>query len=255
MKARTLWWLGALVAAVAMPFAANAQTETPPVAVAKPPALSAQDLAFGRFIALIRAHLATGDELVAQRQWDAASAHFSFPTEEIYGVIRDQIRIYNTPPFDYALKALARAVKSRDAKQFPKARLKVEDALAAADAGLKVRQPNWPRFTLAVAVAVLKSAPDEYDDAVAKGPNLGRIVRPIGYQTARGFIVQADRMVESVAGELGASNAAALADIRVGLTQIKANFGSVTAPKEMALTDAALQSAVGKVELAAAPLM
>jgi len=251
MRTRTLVWLGMVALVAAMPSATNAQTAAPPPAVAKLPAISAQDLAFGRSIALIRGHLLTGDELAAQRQWDAAASHFSFPREEIYGVIRDQLRIYNTPPFDYALKTLARAVKSRDVKQFPKARQKVEDALGAADAGLKARQPNWPRFTLAVAIAVLKSAPDEYDDAVAKG----RVVRPIGYQTARGFILQANRMVESVAAELGGGNAAALADARATLAQLKTTFASLTAPKEAVITDATFQNAVAKIEQAAAPLM
>lgn len=250
MKARTLVWLVMVMLVAALPSATNAQTEAPPPVAAKSPAISAQDLAFGRFIALIRAHLATGDELAAQRQWDAAASHFGFPREEIYGVIRDQLRTYNTPPFDSALKALARAAKSRNAKQFPKIRQKVEDALAAADAGLKARQPNWPRFTLAVVVAVLKSAPDEYDDAIVKG----RIVRPIGYQTARGFILQADRMIENVAAELGAGNAAALADIRAALSRLKRNFASLAAPKEAVITDATFQNAVAKVEQAAAPL-
>jgi hypothetical protein len=251
MKALTLLWLGMVALVAASPSVTYAQTEAPPPVAAKPPAISAQDLAFGRFIALIRAHLLTGDELVAQRQWEAAAAHFGFPREEIYGVIRDQLRTYNTPPFDSALRALARAAKSRDAKQFPKLRQKVEDALVAADAGLKARQPNWPRFTLAVAVAVLKSAPDEYDDAVAKG----RIVRPIGYQSARGLILQADRMIESVAAELGAANAAALTDIRAALSQLKTNFASLAAPKEAIITDVMFQNAVGKFEQSAALLM
>ncbi|HEY5216726.1 MAG TPA: hypothetical protein VIJ17_07515, partial [Pseudolabrys sp.] len=50
-------------------------------------------------------------------------------------------------------------------------------------------------------------------DAVAQG----RIVRPIGYQTARGFILQADRMIESVAPELEGNNAAAFGEMRAGL--------------------------------------
>jgi hypothetical protein len=239
------------VAVLAAPSALRAQTETPPSAASRPPAISRQDLAFGRFIALIRAHLATGDELVARRQWDAAAPHFGFPREEIYGVIRDQLGIYNTPPFDGALKELARAVKSRDAKQFPKARQRVDAALAAADANLKTRQPNWPRFTAAVAIAVLKSAPDEYGDAVAKG----RIVRPIGYQTARGFALQAGRMIESVAAELQTGNAAALADMRAGLSQLKTAFAPVTAPKEATMADAAFQSIVSGIESAAAKLI
>jgi len=106
-----------------------------------PPAILPPDVAFGRFIALIRGHLLTGDELVRQRDWEDAHRHFMFPLEEIYGVIRENLRDYHTPPFDGALKALARTVAAHNAKQYPKAREKVESALAAADADLKLRQP------------------------------------------------------------------------------------------------------------------
>jgi hypothetical protein len=258
MKVRIAFWLGlgALVALTAMPSALEAQGETPPPiapppAVANPPPISAQDLAFGRFIALIRGHLLTGDELVNQRDWDAAVPHFSFPTEEIYGIIRDEVRTYRTPPFDGALKALVRTVRAHNAKQFPMARQKVEDALAAADAGLKARQPNWPRFTAAVAMQVLKAAPDEYDDAVAQG----RVVHPIGYQTARGFILQADRMFESAAGELADNNAAALSDIRAGFAQLKQALINVNAPKQAAMDEAMMLEVVSRIERAAGPLM
>lgn len=253
MKTRIGLWLGigALVAAAAMQGPSRAQVEPPPPAAVKTPAELPPDVAFARFIALIRGHLLTGDELVSQRAWDAAHPHFSFPTEEIYGTIRDDLRSYKTPPFDGALKALARTVKAHNAKQYPKARQKVEDALAAADAGLKAKAPNWPRFVVAVAVETLKAAPDEYDDAVAKG----RIVRPIGYQTARGFILQADRMVESMAGELGGHNAAALSDIRAGFVQLKRAFTSVNAPKQAVMDYAAILGIVARIELAAGKLI
>ena len=247
MKARTGFWLalGALIAIAAMPAPVTAQV------AATPPAAFPQDVAFGRFIALIRGHLLIGDELASQRQWDAAHPHFSFPTEEIYGIIREDLRTYKTPPFDGALKALARTVKAHNAKQYPKARQKVEDALAAADAGLKARQANWPRFVVVVAIETLKAAPDEYDDAVANG----RIVRPIGYRTARGIILQADRMIESVAGELEANNVAALSDMRAGFAQLKQSFASVIAPKQAVLEDSAILGTVSRIELAAAKIM
>ncbi len=273
MTARTWLGLGAFALAVCgfgtlgwvrAQAQTSAQTDVAPIAVAqakpngdaapaapKVPAALPQDVAFARFIALIRGHLLTGDELASQRQWNAAHPHFSFPTEEIYGIIRDDLRSYKTPPFDGALKALARAVKAHNAKQYPKARQKVEDALAAADAGLKAKAPNWPRFVVVVAIETLKAAPDEYDDAVAQG----RIVRPIGYQTARGFILQADRMIEGVAGELEANNAAALADMRAGFAQLKQAFASVTAPKQAVMDYAAVLGIVSRIEVAAGKLM
>jgi hypothetical protein len=252
MKVRMAFWLGIgmAIAPAAMPSPLKAQVTATPPAVTKLPAALPQDVAFGRFIALIRGHLLTGDELAGQRQWNAAHLHFSFPTEETYGVIREDLRSYKTPQFDDALKAMARAAKAQNAKQYSNARKRVENALAAADAGLKARQPNWPRFVVQVAIEVLKTSADEYDDAVAKD----RIVRPIGYQTARGFILQADRMIESVAGELEANNAAAVADMRAGLAQLKQAFAPVIAPKKAPMESSALLGIVTRVELAAGKL-
>lgn len=247
MRAR--FAVGLLVGlAVALP--SYAQTETPPVATAKPGPLSAADLAFGRNIALIRGHLLTGDELAAQRDWGGAAMHFSFPREEVYGLVRADLRTYKAQPFDDALRALVGTAKARNAKQLPKARQKVEDALNAADASLKAKQQSWPRFTVAVAMSVLKTAPDEYDDAVKSG----RVVRPIGYQTARGYVLQAERMIENVAGEFPGGTAAALADIRAGFAELKAAQPSVNAPKQAAIDDAAFQRAVAKIDAAAAKL-
>ena len=256
MIARTATWLGLGAIVLAATFGcgrayaqADGQILTAP-AVPKVPAALPQDLAFGRFIALIRGHLLTGKELVGQRQWNAAHPHFSFPTEEIYGIIREQLRTYKTPPFDGALKALTRTVKAHNAKQYPKALKKVEDALAAADAGLKARQPNWPRFVVEVAIETLKAAPDDFDDAVAQG----RIVRPIGYQTARSFILQADRMIENVAPGLAGDNAVELSELRAGFAQLKQAFASVIAPKQAVMDYSAVLGIVARVESAAGKL-
>jgi hypothetical protein len=219
-------------------------------AASKIPAALPPDVAFGRFIALIRGHLLTGEELVKQRDWSDAHAHFMFPLEEIYGVIREDLRSYKTPPFDAALKALARTVQRRSVKQYAKARAKVEDALAAADVNLKGRQPNWPRFELTVAIEMVKAAAEEYEDAITNG----RIAHPVGYRTARGFILQADRMIDSVAGELAAKNAEALRDLREGLSQLKQAFATVDAPKRPPIDDAALLGIIARIEQAAGKL-
>ncbi|MEI9804592.1 MAG: hypothetical protein WDN48_09165 [Pseudolabrys sp.] len=77
MKARTAFWLAFAVwiAAVAMPMVVRAQPAPPPIV--KTPALP-PDVAFGRFIALIRGHLLTGDELVARREWEGRQPAFRF---------------------------------------------------------------------------------------------------------------------------------------------------------------------------------
>jgi hypothetical protein len=263
MMARTSTWLGLAALAVAAgglmtigsdrtQAQAVAQAPTKPEAEAalKIPAVLPPDVAFGRFIALIRGHLLTGEELVKQHDWSDAHPHFMFPLEEIYGVIREELRGYKTPPFDGALKALARTVEARNARQYPKALEKVERALAAADADLKTRQPDWPRFEVVVAIEVVKTAVEEYDEAIADG----RIRHPVGYRTARGFILQAERMIEAVAGDLKAKNAEALRDMRDGLSQLKQAFATVDAPKRPPIDDAALLGMVSRIELAAGKL-
>lgn len=245
---RSLLALGALVF-IAVVAQGQAFAQTPPAAVAplKIPAALPKDVAFGRFIAQIRGHLLTGSELVRERNWGEAARHFGFPREEIYGVIREDLPAYKTPHFDGSLKDLVRAVKARSLKRYQKALQNVEHALSMADANLKTRQPNWPRFVAQVAIALLKVAPDEYDDAVDKD----RIVRPVGYQTARGFILQADRMIESVAVDLSLNNASALADIRSGFAQLKQGFVTVKSPKQPVLNNSDAAAIVARVALAA----
>jgi hypothetical protein len=221
----------ALVALASMPVAAPAQPQpqqSPPAATPLiEPALSA-DAAFARNIALIRADLLMADALVKERDWVDARPHADFPREEIYGVIRGDLRTYKTPVFDGALRELAHAVAARSVKRYDRASKKVQAALVAADVALKARQKDWPRFTLQVAAATLRDAADEYDDAVANG----RIVHAVGYQTARGIVFETDRMVESVAVVLARQHAEAVQALRGNLIRLKDAFASVAAPKE-----------------------
>ncbi|MGH6664663.1 MAG: hypothetical protein ACREB2_07130 [Pseudolabrys sp.] len=258
MRQRAVRFVLAALAAIALTvvgpdaWAQNTEPAKPEAATAvKIPAALPPDVAFGRFIALIRGHLLTGDELVKQRDWSEAHSHFMFPLEEIYGVIREELRTYKTPPFDGALKALVHTVAAHNARQYPKALEKVERALAAADADLKSRQPDWPRFVVETAIAVLNTASEEYADAVVKE----RMVHPVGYRTARGFILQADRMIESAADDLKVRNPDALRDMWAGFAQLKRAFAIVNAPKRSPIDEAAMLGIVSRIDIAARKLL
>jgi hypothetical protein len=214
------------------------------------PADPQPDVALARQIALIRADVAVADELVRARDWASAARHAKFPLEEVYGSIREDLRTYKVPGFDGALKVLVRTVRARNQKQYPKALKKVEDALAAADAALRERQPHWPRFTVTVAMAVLKAAPEEYEDAVVKD----RIARPISYQMARGIVLEAERLVESVAGAVPDSDVAALRRVRMGFAALKPGFVALRAPREPSLDVATVRGAVAAIDAAARSL-
>jgi hypothetical protein len=209
-------------------------------------------LAFATRIALLRGHLLVGDELVKQQQWNAALPHFLHPGEEIYGDIKDELGEYKVPPFDAALKALADVVKAKkDGNDYTIALKSVNDALAAADAGLKAREDNWPGFVVEAAVEALKMATGEYQQAIVAG----RIAKPVEYQDARGFVWQANGMIESVAADLQKKDAAALQGVRAGLAELKKAFPSAMPPQVPVKDAATVLGDVSRIELTAGKLM
>ena len=210
------------------------------------------ELAFAVRVALLRGHLLVGDELIKQQQWNAALPHFLHPTEEIYGDIQGELAGYNVPPFDGALKALAQVVKGRKGgADYAKALKAVDDALAAADAGMKARQSNWSGFVVEAAVEALKAASGEYQQAIVGG----RIAKPVEYQDARGFIWQAERMIESVAADLQKQNAPALREVRAEMAELKLAFPSPMPPRTPVKDHATVLGDVSRIELAAGKLM
>ena len=210
------------------------------------------DLAFAARVTLLRGHLLVGDELVRQQQWNAALPHFLHPTEEIYGDIRDQVAAYRVPPFDGSLKALSDVVKAKKGgAEYTKALKAVHDALDAADAGMKAKQSDWPGFVVEAAVEALKAATGEYQQAVVGG----KIAKPVEYQDARGFILQADRMIESVAPDLQRKDSAALDQMRAGLAELKKAFPSPMPPRTPVKDYGGVLADVSRIELAAGKLM
>jgi hypothetical protein len=209
------------------------------------------DLDFALRIAQMRGHLLVGDELVKAGQWAAALPHFLHPGEEIYGRIRGRLKDYDAPQFSTALKLLATTVKAKKSgDDYAKAWKAVEDALAAADAGVKAKQQG-DGFVVESALELLKSATGEYQEAIVKG----RIAKPVEYQDARGFVWQAEKMIESVAPALEKKDAAALKHVREAFAELKKAWPSAMAPKTPVKDYAAVLSEVSRIELSAGKLM
>jgi hypothetical protein len=237
-----------LLAALAAPFAASAQpAQTPAAPSSKIPSTLPADVAFARQLAFLRADLLIADALVKERDWVDARPHAEFTREEVYGVIREDLRTYKVPAFDGALRELAGAIRARNLKAYERAREKVRASLAVADKALRARQPDWTRFTLQVAVATLSRAPEEYDDAVADG----RIRRAVGYQTVRGLVLEAAQMIDGLGEALGAKDPQAIEELRASLSQLKSTFGPLAAPKQAPVEPATVKSLVARIEAAA----
>jgi hypothetical protein len=209
-------------------------------------------LAFATRIALLRGHLLVGGELVKQHQWNAALPHFLHPTEELYDDLKDTLAEYKVAPFDGALKALADVVKARKGgNDYARAQKLVNDALADADRAMQGRTGDWPGLVTEAAIETLKVAGAEYSAAVVDG----RIAKPVEYQDARGFIWQAERMIDSVSDVLEKKNGEALASVRTGLAELKKVFPSPMPPRSPVKSPADVLSDISRIELAASKLL
>ncbi len=209
------------------------------------------DFQFALTLALIRGHLLVGDELIKAGRWDAAMPHFLHPTEELYGGIKDKVADYNTPAFDSALLKLADAVKQKNSADYATALQPVMEAVAAGDTGLKAKEKDWPSFVVATAIMALKAAANEYEGAIVKG----RIAKPVEYQDSRGFVWQAERMIDSAASELGRKDAGALKTVQSRLARLKKIWPAPVPPKTPVKSAAAVAADVAEIQRASGKLM
>ncbi len=209
------------------------------------------DFQFALTLALIRGHLLIGDELVRAGKWDAALPHFLHPTEELYGGIKDKLSDYHTPSFDAALLKLADIVKAKNTAAYTNGLLSVTEVLDTGAAGVKSKEADWPSFVVATAIMALKAAIGEYEEAIVNG----HIAKPVEYQDSRGFVWQAERMIDGVAPELARKDPAALESVRAGFAQLKKAWPTPVPPREPIASPAALTGQVATIQRAAAKLM
>jgi hypothetical protein len=104
---------------------------------------------------------------------------------------------------------------------------------------------------VSTAVESLKTAAGEYQQAIVGG----RIGKPVEYQDARGFILQAERMIDGVAPDLEKKDAVALRGVRGGFAELKKAFPSPLPPRAPVKDHGAMLSDVSRIELAAGRLM
>ncbi|KAA2236627.1 hypothetical protein [Salinarimonas soli] len=203
------------------------------------------ELRLSRGIGLVRGHLLVGNELIEAGRWADALPHFLHPSEEVYGTIRGDLKAFDVPPFDVALKALAQTVKAKNKEAYARARATLDERLAAADRGLKAKEANWDFFTLETALEVLKSAASEYEEAL-KGD---RIVNVVEYQDSRGFVLEAERMIGSVGENLARKDADAAAAVKAALADLKTAWPATLPPKTAVKDVSAVLGDISRIEL------
>jgi len=200
---------------------------------------------FYRDMALMRGHLLVGGQLIELGLWDEALAHFLHPTEELYGLIEKYVELHNMHPFRRELQVLAQAVKAKRKGAYEQALKVVDQRLTDALAVAQKFMNPLRGFTIRAAAEVLKTALSEYQSSIEGG----RFVKPVEYQDSRGFVWEAERMVERAAPELGRVDAESLARIRMALGKLKAAWPAPMPPALPVLTPGELSALISDIEL------
>ena len=200
---------------------------------------------FYRDIALMRGHLLVGGQLIELGLWDEALPHFLHPTEELYGALEKYIKLHGIRPFSRELQALAQAVKAKRKGAYEQALKVVDQRLEGALAIARRFMTPLLGFTARSAAEVLKVALSEYEAAIENG----RFAKPVEYQDSRGFVWQADRMIEGAAPELAKADPAALARIRSALAQLKAAWPAPMPPEAPLLEPSKISALISDIEL------
>ncbi len=200
---------------------------------------------FYRDIALMRGHLLVGGQLIELGLWDEALPHFLHPTEELYGGMEKYIKLHNIRPFSRDLQALAQAVKAKRKGAYEQALKVVDQRLEGALAVARRFMTPLLGFTARSAAEVLKVALGEYQQSIEGG----RFARPVEYQDSRGFVWQAERMIEGAAAELAKADPAALARIRSALAQLKAAWPAPMPPEAPLLEPGNMSALISDIEL------
>jgi hypothetical protein len=201
---------------------------------------------FYRDIALMRGHLRIGGELVELDLWDEALPHFLHPTEELYGLVEKYIKLHSMQPFKRELGALAQAVKARRKGAHDQALKVVERRLDAALAVAKRFMTPVRTFTVRSAIEVLRTAQLEYE-ASMEGD---RFTKPVEYQDSRGFVWQAERMLEPAV----ATDAVARDKTRAAFARLKAAWPSPMPPPKPVLEVGEISALISQIELATSGL-
>ena len=200
---------------------------------------------FYRDVELIRGHLLIGQQLIELGLWDEALPHFLHPTEELYGLMEKYIKMHNIPPFRRELQALAQTVKARRKGAYEQALKGVDRGLNGAMTVARRFMTPLRGFTARTAAELLKVALSEYEASIEGD----RFVKPVEYQDSRGFVWQAERMIEGAAAELQKADPEALSRIRASLAKLKAAWPAPMPPPAPLLEVGQMSAIVSDIEL------
>jgi hypothetical protein len=200
---------------------------------------------FYRDLSLIRGHIRIGTQLVELGLWDEALPHFLHPTEELYNGMEKYIKGHNIRPFKLELGVLAQAVKAKRKGAYDQAQKVVDQRITSAlDRARKFMTPVLG-FTAKTAAEVLKVALSEYESSIEGG----KFVKPVEYQDSRGFLQEAEWMLDGSAAELRKADADAFAKVQAALQRLKTAWPKPMPPETPLMDVSTMSALVSEIEL------
>jgi hypothetical protein len=191
-------------------------------------------------LALLEGHLRIGRELVEAGRYQQALPHFGHPVRELYGDIRPLLQRRNVPQFYRDLVRLeALAAGSPGSPEFRATFDKVMQETRAARASIPVEMQAKSAFRLRIAANVLRTAAQEYRNAVVAG----KVENAVEYHDARGFVFYARDLIAADQGGAPYMQAA----LKV-LDQVKAGVAPLDPPRTPILTPEQFDAMAAELE-------
>ena len=183
-------------------------------------------------LAQMQGHLLVAQELLSRGDGQGAEPHVGHPVDELYGSLEAVIAKGRLQPFRDSLEVLRQQVRLAPTSPGTAQRLaKAQQTLQAASATVAPSLNSQPQLLLAVTRQLALSAASEYEAAVADD----RIAETIEYEDARGFLLQAQRLLRQA---IHAAPAAAVS-LQPALGRIEAMlkaFPTTMPPKRILLS-------------------
>ncbi len=200
-------------------------------AVAAPAfAQSEEHVQFAANIEFIKGHL---EQAVANKQAgnnELATAHAGHPVAEVYSLIKGEIKENDAEldaQLEESLTSLANQINTMTPAQVQAKASEINTMLDQAETSvISESERNDSKFNGMVAITVLETATNEYEEAIEDG----KIAEMIEYQDSTAFIARAETIFNSIKAELPEHGAEELAEFFVNLdsqTEAAASFEEV----------------------------
>jgi hypothetical protein len=195
-----------------------------------------QDIEYLTILGLMKGHLIVAKELLALGKPEKAEPHIGHPVEELYAVLEPHLQERKIPEFKSSLTKLHDLVKGKP--NSPELDKSYQEVMKAIDQAMKANQNQSSEVVFAVIQELLLTAKDEYSAAIANG----KIVEELEYQDSRGFVLYAEMLYKTIAGQVSPS-------VGVTIAELKKAWPSVLPPTQPVKTPAQVSDLVGQLSL------